>query len=126
MHEKGRKDMKYDLIGNAMDSLNEAIDFYKSGKKYNDSSRFKYCVLLLAHSAELILKEILFNESKYLLYQNIDDIDENNPLTIGFRQSLLRVKKICKINLGKYENYLADLVNIRNQIQHYNLNFAHN
>ncbi|HHY24201.1 MAG TPA: hypothetical protein GX527_08205 [Clostridiaceae bacterium] len=111
--------MEYDLIGNAMDSLNEAIDYYKSGKEYKDGSRFKYCVLLLAHSAELILKEILFNESEYLLYENIDDIDESNPLTIGFRQSLLRVKKICRINLGKYENYLIELVNIRNQIQHY-------
>lgn len=52
--------MEYDLIGNAMDSLNEGIDFYKGGKKYKDGSRFKYCVLLLAHSVRLILKEILF------------------------------------------------------------------
>lgn len=112
-------EMEYNLIGNAMDSLNEAIYYYKSGKEYKDESRFKYCILLLAHSAELILKEILFNEHEYLLYENIDDVNENNPQTVGFRNALSRVKKICKINLGAYETYLIELLNIRNQIQHY-------
>lgn len=86
--------MEYDLIGNAMNSLNEGIDFYKGSKKYKDGSRSKYCVLLLAHSVRLILKEILFTESEYLLYQNIDDINENNRLTIGFGQSFLHVKNM--------------------------------
>lgn len=111
--------MEYDLIGNAIDSLNEAIDYYKAGQEYEDGSRFKYCVLLLAHSAELILKEILYNEYVYLLYEDIDKVDENNPKTVGFKQALVRIRRICKINLGKYENYLLELAEIRNRIQHY-------
>lgn len=111
--------MEYDLIGNGMDSLNEAIELYKRGKEFNDGSRFKYCILILAHSAELILKEILFAEHEYLLYEDIDDVKEENPQTVGFRKALSRVEKICKIDLFAYENYLIDLISIRNQIQHY-------
>jgi len=111
--------MEYDLIGNAMDSLNEAIDYYRSGKDFGDVSRYKYCILLLAHSAELILKEVLFNEHEYLLYEDLDKVNEENPRTVGFLTALSRVKKICKIDLKSYEHYLRELYNKRNKIQHY-------
>ena len=106
--------MKFSILENSMDSLNEAIDYYKNGKEYNDERCFKFCVLLLSHCAELMLKEILFQQHEVLIYEDIDKVGEK---TIGFRLALKRVNTICKIDLGRYSTYLSDLVNLRNIIQ---------
>lgn len=111
--------MEYSLIENAMDSLNEAIDLYKEGKTHTDTSRYKFCVLLLAQSAELILKEVLYQEHEILLYEDIDNFCESNPTTVGFKKALQRIKDICKIDLHRYYQYLDELREIRNKIQHY-------
>ena len=68
--------MKLNIIENAMDSLSEAIQYYKSGIEYNDDRSFKYCILLLSHCAELCIKEILLREHKVLIFE---DIDDNRP-----------------------------------------------
>lgn len=115
--------MKLNLLENSMDSLSEAIDYYISGKEYSDERCYKFCIFLLYHSAELILKEILNKEHKVFIFERIDDYaDKKNMQTIGFKKALERVRSICGINLGKYHTYLDDLGTIRNKIQHYEVN----
>lgn len=120
---KGVIKMKLNLLENSMDSLSEAIDYYTDGKKNSDERCYKFCIFLLYHSAELILKEILNREHKVFIFERIDDYaDKKNMQTIGFKKALERVHSICGINLGKYHSYLDDLGAIRNKIQHYEVN----
>ncbi len=115
--------MKFNMLENSMDSLSEAIDYYIKGKKYQDERCYKFCIFMLYHSAELILKEILYREHKVLICETIEDYINNGDLkTVGFKIALERVCKICEIDLGKYNNYLADLAKTRNQIQHFEIN----
>ena len=108
------------MLENAMDSLSESIEYYKSGVKYKDERCFKYCILLLAQSAELCLKEVLSREHDVLIYENIDESKEKEDrITINFKMALNRVKNICNINLGAYSTYIENLVKYRNKIQHY-------
>lgn len=111
--------MEFNIISNAMDSLNEAIDYYKNGKKYNDERCFKFCILLLCHGAELLLKEVLYEQHKIFVFENIDEVKNETEQTVGFTLALKRIKNICGIDLGRYYTYLHDLSKIRNQIQHY-------
>lgn len=112
--------MELNIIQNAMDSLNEAIQYYKNGVTYKDTRCFKYCVLLLSHSVELCLKEVLLREHKILIFEDIDDNrKDEDRITINFKTALNRVKNICNINLGSYYTYIDNLAKYRNKIQHY-------
>ena len=62
--------MEYDLIGNVMGSLNEAIDYYKSGKEYKGVYGFQgtiYC--------EDCGEEIPDSPYNYVLAQSYYDSD---------------------------------------------------
>lgn len=115
--------MQFNLLENAMDSLTEAIDYYTNGKKYSDERCYKFCIIMLYHSAELILKEILVREHKTLIYEQVDDYrNGKGTKTIGLRTALTRVRNICDIDLLKYNEALVNLADIRNKIQHYEAN----
>ncbi len=111
--------MEFTILENGLDSLNEAINYYIKGKEHNDERSFKFCILLLDHCAELLLKEILHKAHEVLIYDNIDTFKIEDPQTVGFKTALMRVEKICKVNLFQYKNYLLDLSNLRNKITHY-------
>lgn len=115
--------MQLNLLENAMDSLTEAIDYYVNGKKHSDERGYKFCVIMLYHSAELILKEILVREHKTLIYEQVDDYrNGKGTKTIGFRVALVRVRNICNIDLPRYNEALVNLADTRNRIQHYEAN----
>jgi ribosomal protein S27E len=110
------------MLQNSMDSLSEAIDYYIKGKKYADERCYKFCIFMLYHSTELILKEILLREHKVLICEKIDDYKNTGTMkTIGFKTALSRVQNICQIDLGRYYTYLDDMAEIRNEIQHYKI-----
>lgn len=112
--------MTLNMLENAMDSLCEAIEYYRNGVKYTDERCFKYCIMLLAQSAELCLKEVLSREHDILIYENIDDSkSKEDRITLNFKMALNRVKNICNINLGAYATYIENLAQYRNKIQHY-------
>ncbi len=111
--------MEFSILRNSMDSLSESIEYYRNGKKYNDERCFKFCILLLSHCAELLLKEILFKQHEILIYEDIDHVKSGNENTVGFKLALDRVQNICKIDLNRYYSYLIELAEVRNSIQHY-------
>lgn len=115
--------MRLNLLENAMDSLSEAIEYYVNGKQYSDDRCYKFCIIMLYHSAELILKEILVREHKTLIYEQVDFYrNDKDTKTIGLRVALLRVRHICSVDLSKYDGALIKLSDTRNKIQHYEVN----
>lgn len=116
-------ELEFDLIENALHSLNEALKYYNENADEDiNVDKFKFCVIHTNHCIELLLKEILIRVHPAFIYEDIDKYTINNSdelQTIGYTLALKRVKKICNIDFQQYESYIADLGKIRNKIQHY-------
>lgn len=113
---------EFGLVENALDSLREAINYYNEGDEDNNATQYKFSILLAAHSAELLLKEVLRRNHPALLLENVDhvtNIESDDNQTVGYKAAILRVKNLCKVDLLHYEGYLDELGRVRNKIQHY-------
>ena len=113
---------EYGLIENALDSLREAMNYYHEGDEEENAKQYKFSILLSAHCAELLLKEVLRRNHSALLYENIDnvkDLHSEDNQTVGYKTAIQRVKRLCGINLQQYESYLDELGSVRNKIQHF-------
>lgn len=117
--------LEYNLVENALHSLNEAINYYMEGDETSNIDQYKFGILLTSHCSELLIKEILRSNHPALIFEDIDKIkdgnfdDDGKAKTVGYVDALNRVKNICCVNLGKYDTYLRDLGVIRNKIQHF-------
>lgn len=114
--------LEFGLVENALDSLREAMNYFNEGDEDKNATQYKFSILLAAHSAELLLKEILRRNHASLLFENIDrvtDLNNGENITVGYKTSITRVKNLCGVNLLQYESYLEELGRIRNKIQHY-------
>ena len=113
--------LEYNLMENSIDSLNEAMNYYIKSKEEEENRLFKYAILLLNHSIELILKEILEREHSSLIYKDIDDSDSIE--TVSIYQALNRIKNVCEIDFPEhFKSRIIDLARERNKIQHYKVN----
>lgn len=110
--------LEFDLIENALHSLNEALLYYNN--EYED--KYKFCIIHINHCVELLLKEILVRHHPAFICEDIDKFSHNNldeVQTIGYALALKRVHRICNIDFQQYEDYISELGRIRNRIQHY-------
>ena len=64
--------LEYGLVENALDSLRESMAYYTEGDETHNVNQYKFSILLAAHCAELLLKEILRRTHPALLFENID------------------------------------------------------
>ena len=113
--------MEYGLVENAMHSLSEAASYYNSADVEARPDRYKFGILLTAHCAELLLKEILLRVHPAFIYSDVDRYrqDSTNDETIGYKMAIKRVKTIAHVNLSVYENHLSELGEVRNRLQHF-------
>lgn len=117
--------MEYDLIRNALHSLNEAFTYYNNDITDTcNVDKLKFCIIHTNHCAELLLKEVLVRIHPAFIYKDIDNYREKDkePYTIGYSEVIDRVKNIANIDFQHYENYLRELGKERNNIQHYKCN----
>ena len=115
-------ELEYGLVENALDSLREAMNYYNEGDEEDNANQYKFSILLSAHCVELLLKEILRRNHPALLFENIDsikDLQDDDNQTVGYKNAIKRVKKLCGVDLQQYETYIDELGRVRNQIQHY-------
>lgn len=111
--------MRYNLLENGLDSLSEAISYYVRADEENEDRLYKYSIMLMSHSVELILKRILEKEHYSLIYKDVDAIGKRQE-TVTIDQALQRIKGICKINLlQNMVDSIYKLTGERNKIQHY-------
>lgn len=117
--------LEYNLVENALHSLNEAIKYYMEGDENSNVDQYKFSILLTSHCSELLIKEILRSHHPAFIFENIDKIkdgnfeDDEKAKTVAYVDALNRVKNICFVDLGKYDTYLRNLGVIRNKIQHF-------
>ncbi|QPC47371.1 hypothetical protein [Mangrovibacillus cuniculi] len=110
------------LRENAYDFLHNSLYFYHlaSDQEYpEDYKRFwKFALVDLVQSIELIFKELLIRENEFLIYENIDKPKHTVSITTG----LNRLKNIVRINFeDKDELILKQAINLRNEIIHFGI-----
>ena len=85
--------LEYGLVENALDSLRESMAYYTEGDETHNVNQYKFSILLAAHCAELLLKEILRRNHPALLFENICIVTsaETKSLTqIGYIRPLFQ------------------------------------
>lgn len=129
--------IKFTLIENSLDSIEQGLEFLKAAEKDNNKSAFKHALLCLFQGAELILKEVLvlvntitiFDKNSLFKYC----IDPMNPTM----DELYKCKSIDINGIGQElrKHYPAIFTNSnikvletlaieRNKIQHYAIEIA--
>lgn len=120
--------LSLDLLENAMDSFDESISYFVKAEDEKESRYYKFSILLLAHTTELMLKEILKEKGHHLLiYSDIDKIKPNRldvAHTVNLDQALNRLK-LVSINIPEYiEKKIRGIYAERNKIQHFEIELS--
>jgi hypothetical protein len=108
-----------DLLGNALDSLAEALSKFEDGDDGNEKS-FKFAVLHMAHFVELIFKYHITQKHPLLIYKHAfaEKLDRNQ--TITFWDAVNFISNEDSENVSKeFRSDLAWLKRLRNDIEHH-------
>ena len=115
--------------------LRSSHDFIRSAVKYAneaDGTSWKFAVLHLASSIELLLKSKLAEEHWSLVFANPDKASINNLQIRDFQSVDIdtlqkRLKDICRIELSDRDtNLIKRLKAIRNKIIHFHIDISKN
>ena len=109
---------KLDLLGNAVDSLNQGLKLYIEGRD-GTVGAYKFAVLHLSHYLELLFKHAVAEEHRLLIYKKPDSKSLSTEATIGLWGALNILR-----NVGHSfdEQLLKDLKwfkGLRNDIEHF-------
>lgn len=120
--------LKLDLLENATDSFEEAIEYFFRAKAEGETRHYKFSILLLAHSTELLLKEILrVKGHPLLIYSDLDKVNIerlSGAHTVNLESSLKRLKLI-EVTLTPYvEEVIKKTYTLRNKIQHFEVELS--
>ena len=107
-----------DLLGNAIDSLNEGLRQYESAKGANIRS-YKFAVLHFAHALELLLKYGVAKQHPLLVYRNPATTRIANEQTIGLSEAIAILTNAGITLEKRLVDDLTWLKRLRNQIEHY-------
>lgn len=112
-------EIELDLLENAIDSLNEALDKYQQGKN-GDEKSYKFCVQHLSHFLELILKFYVTQSHPLLIYKNpFAKIIHSESQTIGLHEAINFLKNEGHDISEKFERDITWLKKLRNNIEHH-------
>jgi hypothetical protein len=108
-----------DLIGNALDSLAEALAKFEDGDEGNEKS-FKFAVLHMAHFVELIFKYYIEKTHPLLIYKNPHSERLDRGQTITFWDAVNFISNEDGRRVSKeFRNDLSWLKKLRNDIEHH-------
>lgn len=124
MNHVGRREAKmkveFDLIGNAVDSIERAIDLIAWGDDQGDARRLKQCVQAIAHGIELLLKERVRRIHPALLWENVDKYPSLSARTVTVESAMGRLTNIGNVTFAKEDiELIRSLRATRNAVEHY-------
>lgn len=112
--------IEFDLLSNAQDSIERAIELIAWGDEQAEPRRLKQAVQTIAHGVELLLKERLKRIHPSLIWENVDKYPSLNARTVTAEAAMSRLT-----NIGGLKFEVADIELIRslrathNAIEHY-------
>jgi hypothetical protein len=112
--------VEFDLFGNALDSIETAIELVAWGDDQPQARRLKQAIQAVAHGVELLLKERLRRVHPSLTWENVDKYPNLNARTVGAEQALARLTGIGGLQFTQGEvEVVRSLRATRNAIEHY-------
>lgn len=112
--------IEFNLIRNAIDSLEKSIDLLAWHDEPNEARRLKQAILSVAHGVELLLKERLRNVHPALIWENVDKYPSLSARTVGVDSAISRLINIGGVNFTNSDVVLIrSLRDKRNAIEHF-------
>lgn len=110
---------RFNLVENALDSLEHAIEHLTLGKK-TVSGDIKRAILDLSHVAELLFKEKLRTIHPAFVLANVDKYPSTTAFTVGADEALNRLVRIGGVEFSDADHSaLKTIREKRNEIEHY-------
>ena len=110
----------FNLLSNASDSIERAIELIAWGDQQGEARRLKQAVQAVAHGIELLLKERLKRIHPSLIWENVDRYPSISARTVTTQGALSRLQNIGNIEFSVQDvELLRSLRNTRNAIEHY-------
>jgi len=114
------KQIKFDLIENAKDSLRQAVELMAWKDIGDHHSRLKHAIISSAHAIELLLKEKLRRANPAFVWENVDKYPSLDARTVTAATAISRLKRIADVALSDRDvGCLESLRQTRNAIEHY-------
>jgi len=119
--------MEFNLLENAFDYILEAVQQLQG--KRPAKRRIKYGIIHLWSGIELLLKKRLMDEHWSLIFRDINKADKNalnsgDFISVYFDDSLVRLSKICGIDLSQHKDALNKIREDRNRLEHFQMEFS--
>ena len=110
----------FDLLGNASDSIERAIELIAWGDQQHEARRLKQAVQAVTHGIELLLKERLKRIHPALIWENVDKYPSLSARTVTSEGAVVRLRNIGNVEfLDRDTELLRSLRVTRNAIEHY-------
>lgn len=112
--------VEFDLMSNAIDSIERAMELVAWGDEQGDARRLKQAVQAVAHGIELLLKERLRRIHPVLLWENVDKYPSLTSRTVTSEGAMSRLINIGGLTFSKEDiEIVRSLRATRNAIEHY-------
>lgn len=112
--------IEFDLLANAADSIQRAIELVAWGDDQGEPRRLKQAVQAIAHGVELLLKERLKRVHPALLWENVDKYPNLAARTVTAEGAMGRLVNIGGLSFAEADiELIRSLRSTRNAIEHY-------
>ena len=112
--------IEFNLVGNALDSIERAADSLAWDDHVPVESRPKQAILYIAHAIELLLKERLSRIHPSLMWEDVEKYPKLDARTVGAERALLRLKQIGNVVISESDARIVKSMRVtRNAIEHF-------
>jgi hypothetical protein len=112
--------IEFNILGNASDSMERAIELIAWGDQQHDARRLKQAIQSVAHGIELLLKERLKRIHPSLIWENVDKYPSLNARTVSTDLAVSRLRSIGGVEFTIADvELLRSLRATRNAIEHH-------
>ena len=116
----GHKNIEFDLLNNAKDSIRQAVELLAFKDIGSDHARLKHAITASTHCIELLLKERVRRINPAFVWENVDKYPSLEARTVTIDTAISRLKSIGNVVFSANdERNLKSLRATRNAIEHY-------
>jgi hypothetical protein len=115
------KEYSLNLYQNSIDSLNEGLNLYNLS--LIDESKYKFCIIIITHFMELMLKHLVELQNPLLCYEKPFSKSLEKEKTINWGEATQIIINSKNSITPELLIGFKELTNIRNTIVHYKFNF---
>jgi hypothetical protein len=110
----------FNLLGNALESLEHAVDHLTFVTGENTHSDYKHAILDVSHAAELLIKERLYRIHPAFIWENIDKYPSLDARTVSAKKGLERLFYIGELEISDEDkSSIRSCRRVRNAIEHH-------